>query len=185
MTSNTANRGRWIRAFVLVELSLFLSAAGYAQPSAVPQVGKTSYMPVAIEKDFADTMKEMSAAKEAVVKRQMALLEDRYDLSNRPAKGLMMSGGRRAVQEGIRARLPQGLAWEKLAAMAPEEIREKGLFPKAFMPLPHPNHPEGGMLFPAYHIKEILRQTGRDLTRFDLDFDLPDHLLPEYPRRCS
>jgi cytochrome c peroxidase len=37
------------------------------------------------------------------------------------------------------------------------------------------------MLFPQFHIDEIKRQTGRDLTRFDLDFDLPDPFLPEFP----
>ena len=26
-----------------------------------------------------------------------------------------------------------------------------------------------------------MKQEGRDLTRFDLDYDLPDHFLPEYP----
>ena len=41
--------------------------------------------------------------------------------------------------------------------------------------------PEGGMLFPKYHIDEIKKQEDRDLTRFDLDFDLPDHFLPEFP----
>ena len=30
-------------------------------------------------------------------------------------------------------------------------------------------------------IDETKRQTDRDLTRFDLDFDLPDHFLPEFP----
>ena len=65
--------------------------------------------------------------------------------------------------------------------MTPDEIREKGLFPAGFLPLPHPNHPEGGMLFPKFHIDEIKKQEGRDLTRFDLDFDLPDHFLPEFP----
>ena len=37
------------------------------------------------------------------------------------------------------------------------------------------------MVFPKSHIDEIKKQTSRDLTRFDLDFDLPDHLLPEFP----
>jgi cytochrome c peroxidase len=37
------------------------------------------------------------------------------------------------------------------------------------------------MLFPKFHIEEINRQEARDLTRFDLDFDLPDHLVPEFP----
>ena len=39
----------------------------------------------------------------------------------------------------------------------------------------------GGMIFPKLLIDETLKQTARDLTRFDLDFDLPDHLLPEFP----
>jgi cytochrome c peroxidase len=37
------------------------------------------------------------------------------------------------------------------------------------------------MTFPKFVIDEVKRQEGRDLTRFDLDFDLPDHFLPEYP----
>jgi cytochrome c peroxidase len=37
------------------------------------------------------------------------------------------------------------------------------------------------MLFPRVQIDEVLEQTGRDLERFDLDFDLPQHLLPEFP----
>ena len=65
--------------------------------------------------------------------------------------------------------------------MAPEEVRDKDLFPPGFLPLPHPNHPEGGMVFPRFHSDEIKRQEGRDLTRYDLDFDLPDHFLPEFP----
>jgi cytochrome c peroxidase len=68
-----------------------------------------------------------------------------------------------------------------LAAMSPEQIRDKNLFPKGFYPLPHPNHPEGGMVFPHFEIDEIKNQEGRDLTRFDLDFDLPNHFLPEFP----
>src|SRR6185295_7791193 len=46
---------------------------------------------------------------------------------------------------------------------------------------PHPNHPEGGMVFPKFHIDEVKKQEGRDLARFDLDFDLPDHFMPEFP----
>jgi len=101
-------------------------------------------------------------------------------LSNRPANGVTMSRGK-AVQEGVRIKLLKGMTWENLAAMSPEEIREKDLFPPGFFPLPFPNHPEGGMLFPKFQIDEIKKQEERDLTRFDLDFDLPDHVLPEFP----
>ena len=65
--------------------------------------------------------------------------------------------------------------------MTPADIRDKGVFPKGFLPLPHPHHAEGGMVFPTFHITEIKQQEERDLTRFDLDFDLPDHVLPEFP----
>jgi cytochrome c peroxidase len=111
----------------------------------------------------------------------MALLRERYDLGDKPAKGVTMSRGK-AIQEGVRAKLPAGVkSWQDLAALTPEATREKRLWPKGFLPLPHPNHAEGGMLFPKFHIDKIQQQEGRDLTRFDLDFDLPDHFLPEFP----
>jgi len=114
------------------------------------------------------------------MQRQLDLLNERYDLSNRPAQGVVMSRGK-AVQEGVRIKLVNGITWEKLATMSPEEIREKDVLPSGFFPLPFPNHPEGGMLFPKFQIDEIKKQEGRDLTRFDLDYDLPDHFLPEFP----
>jgi cytochrome c peroxidase len=140
----------------------------------------SSYAPVDIKENFADTMERMKKDKPAVMKRQMDLLAERYDLSNRPAKGVTMSRGK-PVQEGVRAKLPTGVTWEQLGGMSPEEVQAKGAFPKGFLPLPHPNHAEGGMVFPKFHIDEIKKQEGRDLTRFDLDFDLPDHFLPEFP----
>ncbi len=140
----------------------------------------SSYAPVVAKEPFEQTMARMSKAKAEVMKRHMDLLKERYDLSDRPADRVTMSRGK-PVQEGVRARLPKGVAWQQLAAMTSEEIREKDLWPAGFYPLPHPNHPEGGMVFPQSHIDEIKKQTGRDLTRFDLDFDLPDHLLADFP----
>jgi len=140
----------------------------------------SSYAPVAIGDSFSAIMSRMQSAKAGVEKRQADLLSTRYDLANRPAKGVTMSRGK-AVQEGVRAKLASATTWEKLGSVSPTEIRDKDLFPAGFMPLPHPNHPEGGMLFPKFHIDEIKKQESRDLTRFDLDFDLPDHFLPEFP----
>ena len=140
----------------------------------------SSYARVVIEEDFSTILNRMRAAKPEVMKRQMALLEERYDLSNRPAQGVTMSRGK-PIQAGVRVKLPAGVTWEQLASMTPEQIKEKDLWPAGFYPLPHPNHAEGGMVFPQFHIDEIKRQTGRDLTRFDLDYDLPDHFLPEFP----
>lgn len=153
----------------------------YYQAALWAQQPPNSYAPVVMREDFDTVAAKMSAAKAEIMTQHMKLLEERYDLSDRPAQGATMVRGK-AVQEGIRAKLPAGVAsWEELGALAPEQIREKGLWPKGFLPLPHPNHPEGGMVFPKHQIDEVKKQEGRDLTRFDLDFDLPTHLLPEFP----
>ncbi len=142
--------------------------------------GPSSYAPVIVAEDFESIKAQMKAARPEVMKRQMNLLNERYNLSDKPAKGVTMSRGK-PVQEGVRVKLPEGITWQGLGEMTAEEIREKNLFPKGFLPLPHPNHPEGGMVFPQFVIDEIKKQEERDLTRFDLDFDLPDHFLPEFP----
>jgi cytochrome c peroxidase len=155
-----------------------LVAAGLLYGEAAKKA--SSYSPVVITEPFDSIMARWKAAKPEIMKRQMDLLNARYDLSDRPAKGVTMSRGK-PIQEGVRVKLPEGMTWEKLGAMSPEEIREKDLWPAGFFPLPHPNHPEGGMLFPKTHIEEIKKQEARDLIRFDLDFDIPAHFLPESP----
>ena len=177
----TRNRSLSRRTTLVVLAAVALGAALWHQGKVWSQQPANSYSPVVILEDFDQTLEKMSAAKPAIMERQMKLLAERYDLSDRPARGVTMSRGK-PIQEGVRAKLPPGVkSWEELAAMAPEEIRQQGLWPKAFLPLPHPNHPEGGMVFPKSTIDEIKLQTGRDLTRFDLDFDLPDHFMPEFP----
>lgn len=141
---------------------------------------KTSYSPVVISEDFETIRKRMSGEKNKFVERQRRLLETRYDLSDRAAKDVKMTRGK-PVQQGVRVKLPKGMTWEKLASMSPEEIRRQNLFPEGFLPLPHPNHKEGGMVFPQFHIDEVKEQGLHDLTRFDLDFVMPDHFLPEFP----
>ncbi len=140
----------------------------------------TSYSPVVEQEAFQETVDRMTKEKPGILKRHMDLLNERYDLSNRPGQGINMSKGK-PIQEGVRVKLSEGVTWDALATMSPEEIHEKGIFPKGFLPLPHPHHQEGGMLFPKFEIEELKKQEGRDLTRFDLDFDIPDHFLPEFP----
>jgi hypothetical protein len=50
------------------------------------------------------------------------VLNQRYDLPDRPIPGVMMSG-RKAVQGGVRVNLPAGETREMLASMAPDEVR--------------------------------------------------------------
>ena len=156
---------RWVLTVVML-LCVGVFHRAPAQESG--QKG-SSYMPVDIKENFATIMARMKAAKPEVMKRQMDLLTARYDLSNRPAQGVTMTRGK-ALQEGVRVKLPPGMTWEKLVATSPDEIREKDLFPQGFLPLPHPNHAEGGMVFPTFHIDEIQKQEGRDLTRSTFDY---------------
>ncbi len=134
----------------------------------------------AAEEDFPTLVKRLQKGKPQFAKRHQDLLAERYDLTDRPATGVAMSRGK-AVQEGVRVRLPKDVTWGKLATMSPAEIKTKNQWPAGFYPLPHPHHEAGGMLFPEPLIVETKRQTGRDLTRFDLDFDFPKHLTPEFP----
>ena len=134
----------------------------------------------AADEEFSALVSRLEKAKPEFAKRQQAMLAERYDLADRPAVGVTMSRGK-PVQEGVRVRLPKDLTWDKLAAMSPEEIKRQNLWPAGFYPLPHPHHEAGGMVFPKPLIDETKKQTGRDLTRFDLDHDLPQHVLPEFP----
>ncbi len=167
--------------FVIVCVILVGATAFFPFQSNGAEKRATSYASVTITEDFADIMKRMEAAKPKIEEAQQKLLGDRYDLADKPAKDVKMTRGK-AIQEGVRVKLPKEVKiWQELAAMTPDQIREKGVWPAGFLPLPHPNHPEGGMLFPKYHIDQIKKQDDRDLTRFDLDFDLPTHFMPEYP----
>ena len=134
----------------------------------------------AADEPFSAMAKRLQAEKQVFATRQQALLEARYDLAERSVAGATQSRGKR-MQQGVRVRLPKGVTWDRLASLAPEEVKAKHLWPAGFLPLPHPHHEAGGMVFPRFLIDETKRQTERDLTRFDLDFDLPDHFLPEFP----
>lgn len=152
----------------------------FAQELKKEMGDENTYLPVVIDKSFQEIFETESADKEKFMQRQQALLESRYDLSDRPSE-VMMSGGRKAVQRGVRVKLPEGVTWDQLGEMTPEEIKQKNLFPQGFRPLPHPKHAVGGQVFPQEQIDAIAKAEHRDLKRFDVDFDLPSHLTPEFP----
>ena len=155
-------------------------AIALAQPVVATEASAdaTSFSPT-IEAPLAQVMAKMRAEKPGLERRHRALLEARHDLRDMRDKATMSRG--KPLQAGVRVRLAGGMTWERLAAMSPDAIRDQDAWPAGFFPLPHPNHDEGGMVFLTFQIDEVKKQTGRDLTRFDLDFDLPDHFLPEFP----
>jgi cytochrome c peroxidase len=129
---------------------------------------------------FSELVARLEAAKPEVLKRQAALFVERYDLSDQPVTGVTMSRGK-PIQGGVRVKLAKGVTWEQLGEMDPGAIRDKGLFPEGFLPLPHVNQPGGGMVLPKFAIDAIKKEEGRDMARFDVEHDIPDRFLPEFP----
>ena len=79
------------------------------QPTGAEEASKkkTSNLPVQAKESFADVMKRMKAEKPAVTEKHKKLLAERYDLSDRPAKGVedvarQAGAGRRAREAAAR-----------------------------------------------------------------------------------
>jgi cytochrome c peroxidase len=114
-----------------------------------------------------------TADKPKVTEAQRKLLESRYDLTPRTDPNVKMTRGK-PICVGPTARLPDGATWDKLGGMTSEQIRQQNAFP--YPPLPHPKHASGGMVFPQIQTAMFPR-----LERFDVEFDLPEAFLPEFP----
>jgi cytochrome c peroxidase len=120
-----------------------------------------------------ELMRHAIAAKPGVMTAQQQLLAQRYVLEPRLDSAVKMSRGK-SVPVGPTARLQGGLTWDRLAALSADQIKTQGVFP--YPALPHPLHAVGGQVFPRMQIAMFPR-----LERFDVDFDLPDAFLPEFP----
>jgi cytochrome c peroxidase len=120
-----------------------------------------------------EVMQADVAAKPQVMATQRQLLERRYHLQPQLDTQVTMSRGK-PIPIGPTARLPQGRTWEALATMTPDAIQQANAFP--YPALPHPKQTTGGQVFPPMQLAMFPR-----LERFDVDFDLPDVFLPEFP----
>ncbi|MFV9615686.1 MAG: cytochrome B6, partial [Gammaproteobacteria bacterium] len=147
-----------------------LFTAGFASQSLA--VG-TSYSPVSVTKSFSEIKKADVKNKSALMKKHNKLLNERYDLSVNVDDNVTMSGGK-PVPVGPTARLKDGVEWISLSKMSAEEIKKKGVFP--YPPLPHVSPAGGGLVVPPEQL-----DTHPELVRFDMEFDLPDAFLPEFP----
>jgi len=154
-----------------IRICIMLLVGGIAT-TVLAQQGKviSSYGPVNQTETFDQIKAGRMAVKSERAKLQKELLNSRYDLSKKTTDEVTMSGGK-PIPVGPTANL-HGTTWEMLDKMTPDQIKGKGVFP--YKPLPFSDHAEGGMLFPEMITKLLPR-----LVRFDLDFDLPEHILPD------
>ena len=180
MTLSTFHRGRRARAGTTAMLVAGAMFAGLAGGAIAAEPPPSSYLPVHDPETFAQARDRLLELKPGLERDFKSLLAERYDLADRPVEGVT-SGRGMPIQGGVRVKLPANVTWESLAKMTPEEIRDKDLWPAGFYPLPHEHQAEGGMLFPQKQIDVIRKQDQRELTRYDLDFLLPDHFTPEFP----
>lgn len=109
----------------------------------------------------------------AVMEAQKKLLESRYNLTPKLDNSVKMSRGK-PLAVGPTAKLKSGATFDSLANMSPDEIKKQNAFP--YPSLPHPKHVAGGMVFPSMQIEMFPR-----LERFDVEIDLPEAFLPEFP----
>jgi len=150
---------------ILLIVIINFDASFAQQPKIV-----SSYGPINQDVGFDQIKADRMKVKAERAKEHMTLLNNRYDLSKKTSPDVVMSGGK-PIPVGPTAKL-QGTSWLELDKLTPEQIKMKGIFP--YKPLPFADHAEGGMLFPPM-ITNVLPR----LVRFDLDFDLPEHILPD------
>ncbi len=153
-----------------ISLCIGLAAISFTYQSIARE---TSYSPVSLTKPFTEVMKEDKKNKSALMKKHQKLLNKRYNLSENVDKNATMSGGK-PIPVGPTAKLKGGTSWDKLSRMSPAEIKKKNLFP--YLPLPHVSPAGGGLVVPQEQL-----DSHPELVRFDMDFDLPDAYLPEFP----
>ena len=105
------NRKLWTGvAFAAVTVAL---GSAYAQQG--PR-GKSSYAPVEITEPFSAILARLSAQKPSVEREHMAVLNERYDLSNRPAAGVTMDRGGNP-----------SISWNSATRAAPDKKRVEHL----------------------------------------------------------
>jgi hypothetical protein len=120
-----------------------------------------------------ELMKTAVADKPGIMSAQHRLLSERYVLEPRLDPAITMTRGK-PIPIGPTARLKGGLSWDRLSALSAEQIKAQGVFP--YPALPHPLQAVGGQVFPRMQIEMFPR-----FERFDVDFDLPDAFVPEFP----
>src|SRR5688572_25744372 len=90
-----------------------------------------SYIPVDDKESLDSVKKRMAKEKPKAEERFRKLLQERYDLADRPMQGITASRGK-SIQAGVRTKLPKNTTWDSLAAMTPEEIKQNNLWPVGF-----------------------------------------------------
>ncbi len=103
-----------------------------------------------------------------------AYMASRFDFDEEVIPGQYMSGGK-PIMRGPVARLEGGVeSFEALAALGAAEIKRRDVFP--YKPLAHPLQSTAHMVFPRTWVA-----AHPEHERIDVDMDIPEAYLPEFP----
>jgi cytochrome c peroxidase len=122
---------------------------------------------------FSDWLAFHRAQKPQLMADIRAYMASRYDFSGRALPGVSMTRGK-PIMRGPVARVAASLTFDELGRLKPDEIKRRDLFP--YKPLAHPLQTTAHMVFPPAWTK-----VHPEHTRIDVDLDIPDEYLPEFP----
>ena len=134
----------------------------------------SSFGSTALPMPFSEWVAFNTGRKPRLMEEVRSHMASRYHFPGRALPGAFMSGGK-PVMAGPVARLPDGVSgWEALASLPAETIRQRGIFP--YEPLAHPIATTAHMVFPDSWVA-----VHPEHRRMDVDHDIPDAYLPEFP----
>jgi cytochrome c peroxidase len=137
--------------------------------------GASSWGSPQLRMPFAEWLEYHRINKPKLMSDVTTYMSARYDFSGRTIEGAYMAGGRKGIPSGPIARLAaKAGTFEELASLSPQEIKSGDLFP--YKPLAHPLQSTAHMLFPQMWV-----DVHPEHARIDVDFDIPDAYLPEFP----
>ncbi len=136
--------------------------------------GESSWKAPVLPVSWEEWVAKLQKQKPELMADVRAYMNRRYHFHGEAVAGARMSGGK-PIMRGPVARLPDDVdSFEALARLSPEEISRRDLFP--YKPLAHPLQTTAHMLFP-----ESWLAVHPEHRRMDVDMDLPDAYLPEFP----
>ncbi len=136
--------------------------------------GRSSWGSPVLSVPFGEWVERHRVQKPKLMADVRAYMASRYDFSGRSMPGAVMTCGK-PVMLGPVARLDPSIAsFEALAAMTPEDLKKRDVFP--YKPLAHPLQTTAHMIFPDMWVK-----AHPEHLRMDVDLDFPDAYLPEFP----
>ncbi len=136
--------------------------------------GDSSFGTPQLPMSFPEWLEFHRRQKPALMADVRAYMASRFRFGGASIPGVAMSGGK-PIMLGPVAVLPAGVrSFEELAALGPEQIRARDLFP--YKPLAHPLQTTAHMLFPESWV-----EVHPEHERIDVDHDLPEAYLPDFP----